>query len=292
MGAVRLQALQERPETQLLADSSQFKEHIVDVLVAQKAWLAAHPKEAGAVVQAYLEVLHAPRQSPSGMINLVRSDAAEKLRDPLTPEEAAAVVSGVWWKNAMENYAHFGLLPPGTSKDLSLLGDVIRNIRTVLDQTKESGAASPAGEQPDKLYDRSVLAALYGQSPPFQIDEPIRDDVAKPLSDDEWGKLRRIGSKTQPIGFKAGSDQFTDPAGAQELLTEIGQRMHRSPHTYLRIEGHAEGTDIETAQQRADRVKDYLVKELGDLAVPEYRIRAVGKSGGAKQVDFVLLQAR
>ena len=118
----------------------------------------------------------------------------------------------------MEKYAgelrDFGILTPDQSKGLERVDDMIRNITVVLDQTKQPGEPSPGVARPDKLYDDSVLRALYAQRPAFQIgQETIRDEkvVFQPLSNEQWDDLQPVGLfKAEPIVFKKNGAEFSD----------------------------------------------------------------------------------
>jgi len=287
-------ALKERPESRVLVDSSKFKGYIVDVLVAQQAWLRDHPAEARVVVQSYLEVLHA-HQAAGGMAPLVLSDAHDKLNEKLSDDEAASIAKGIWWKNTLENYAHFGVLAPSDAKGLQPLEDMIRNITEVLNQTRQPGEPEVGVARPDKLYDDSVLRALYQQRPPFMIGQETIwvEPTATALGDADWASLQRVGLfKEDPIEFRRASDQFSDDNDAQALLSDVADKMRRWPQYYLRVEGNTLGDDNEENRQlvkdRASAVKNFLVK---NLSVDENRIRAVGnKPGQGKEVDFVMLQ--
>ncbi len=174
-----------RKGARVLVDSSQFKGYIVDVLAAQTAWLRDHPADAQAVVRTYLEQLHGLQQTDGAMAALVLSDAHRVGENKVGPDEAATMVGKIWWKNTMENYAQMGVLPAtNAATGLQTLDEMIHNITTVLDQTKQPGEPSPGVARPDKLYDNSVLGALYAERPAFMIGaETVRVDAAAPRAE-------------------------------------------------------------------------------------------------------------
>ena len=286
-----------RKGVQVLVDSSQFKGYIVDVLAVQTAWLRDHPADAQAVVQTYLEQLHGLQQTNGAMAALVLSDAHLVGENKVGPDEAATMVGKIWWKNTMENYAQMAVLPAtNAASGLQTMDEMIHNITTVLDQTKQPGEPSPGVARPDKLYDNSVLQALYSQRPAFMIgQETIRVEAAAPLlSDSDWSKLRRVGLfQADPILFQKNGAEFSTFDDAPTKLAAVAEKMHQWPQYYLQVEGNIAAHDTEMnqklAEKRANLVKEELIKALGKDQ--DYRIRAVGNTPSDRNdVDFVMLQ--
>ncbi len=303
-------ALQDRPGARILVDSSKFKGYIVDVLVAQRSWLHDHPEEAKAVVQSYLEVLHVQQQSPAGMAGLVLSDAVNKLNEKLTSDEAAKIAKGIWWKNTMENYGHFGVLPEGQANGLQPLSEMIHNITVVLDRTKQENEAPPGVARPDKLYDDVVLRPLYEQK--FQTGESIRDEgvAGKSGAVASWSDLQPVGLfQAEPIVFQKNGAEISTFEDRSDVnvagqavnvptkLLKVADDMRHWPQYYLQVEGYVPGPDNkenrDLAEKRANIVRNYLIQVLGTEQTD--RIRAVGKEPNPENrsdVDFVMLQPK
>jgi hypothetical protein len=285
------------PNVQVLVDSSDFRGMIVDCLVAQPEYLHQHEDDVRAVVKAYLEVLDDAQRRPGGMERLIKADA-DKIGEPRVKENAAAVVKGVWWKNTRENFAHFGLLPAEDARGLQTVGDMVKNIRDLLEQTRDPGDP-PTLRQPERLLDDRVLRPLQEQRL-HQGVQKIREEPPLPsLSDSAWGKLRRVGMvKARPIRFTQ-RDNMED---AEEALAELAEKLSRWPQYYLRIEGDSFKVDAEDAdyaekrrlnmaraQRRAQAVRDHLT---GTLGIPRERLLAVPlEPGGTREVRFVFLKA-
>jgi outer membrane protein OmpA-like peptidoglycan-associated protein len=294
------QALKE-PGAIKLVDSDRFKGYIVDVLTVRTDYLRDHRNEVEAVVRAYLEVLHEQMKQSDGMVKMVEADShLTDPKNPLDTESATAVVKGVWWKNTVENYAHFGLLPREQSQGLQTVEEMIKNITSVLDKTKQPTDQPPGVAQPDKLIDAASLRVLYEIKPRalYIDDEQIRKPKeAPPISDAEWQQLRKLGSvQAKPITFKAGLAKMVDDF--EDLLDELAQTLGRFPTCYLRIEGNSlrsDDPDINKlnkalAGERAEAVRKYLVDTL---KIPAHRLKAVANEpGGGKDVIFVFLQAQ
>jgi len=283
------------PGAQLLADSSQFKGSIVDVLVVQQAYLRQHRDRVDAVVKAYLEVLNDFQRSTGGMAALVKADA-EAQGEKLTIERAPQVAQGIWWKNTVENYAHFGLLPAAQAKGLQPLGDMIKRITAVLNQTREPGEPEVGVSRPDKLVQEDVLQQLF--NPPIALhrnDQEIRDEGQVPaLADaDDWNRLVVVGSiQIKTIQFSSiHKDQLTEDA--EQDLTDFAGKMRLWPQYYLRIEGHTAAVgdreaNMALAGRRAEAVRDFLVKQMG---IEPHRLKALAmEPGGGREVRLVALR--
>ncbi len=294
------QALKQ-PGAQLLVDSSRFKGFIVDVLVAQQDYLRQHPDRVQMVVRTYLELLHERQRKTSGMADEVFDDAA-RVGEKLTREESEQVAKGIWWKNTVENYAHFRLLEGDQTGGLLSVAEMIKNITVVLDKTKEPGTPSPGVARPDKLVNDDVLRRLYGLRPSLHLDQQTitAAAVAADIPADRWQDLRRVGSLRVPaIGFRKNTatlaeegDKPEDPTPMQ-VLDELARELERWPQYYLRVEGHTltqgdPDANRQLAEDRAKTVKSYLVKQ----GVADHRIQAVAMPPGkGTEVRFVVLQA-
>jgi outer membrane protein OmpA-like peptidoglycan-associated protein len=287
-------ALKERKDqgAQLLVDSSQFKGFIVDVLVVQQSYLRQHREQIQTVVRAYLEVLHDRQRSPDGMADLVLSDA-DVIGEKMTRDEAVQVAKGVRWKNTVENYAHLGLLPADRAKGLEQVGEMIKEITEVLQQTSEPGVAKPGVARSDKLVDEDVMRRLYELPKPLYLDTEIVGDevVVQAIAADRWKDLKPVGSlRVPPIEFYRNKATLTEEA--EQALTDLAAELKRWPQYYLRIEGQtlAQGdpkANMELAEQRAAAVKRFLVEQQ----VAEHRMDALGMPPGkGAEVRFVVLQ--
>ena len=147
---------------------------------------------------------------------------------------------------------------------------MIRNITVVLDQTKQPGEPSPGGRRPDKLYDDSVLRALYDSAAVVHDrpgDDPWRSRSSRPLSDADWDELQPVGLfKAEPIHFKRNGAEFSDVDDVPTKLAKVAEKMRQWPQYYLRVEGNtrARTTPTKTASWRKDRANS--VKEASGEA--------------------------
>jgi outer membrane protein OmpA-like peptidoglycan-associated protein len=284
------------PGAQLLVDSSRFQGMIVDVLTVQPEFLRTHGDEVQAVVQTYLEVLHDAAAAPGGMEKLIREDA-DKIHEPKIAAHAASVVRGIWWKNTVENYAHFRLLQRADARGLAGVGQMVDDILKVLNATREPDEAERVLGRPDKVYDDRLVRRLFERKPkPLYLgEEQVRAPAAAvPIGDAQWRSLRPVGQvKVDPVPFTRRNNL---DVGADEVLDRLAADLKRLPQYYLRIEGHTlyDGDPADNARlglDRAEKVKAYLVEQ----GVPAFRLQGLGRvpdqPPGRREVRFVFLEA-
>jgi OmpA family len=259
--------LKEFPQAHRLVDSSRFSGYIVDVLVVQKKFLKERREDVQTIVEAYLETLPSQRTTRD-MVKLVLEDskrmvAKGKQVPQLTDEEAEKIAQGIWWKTARENYAHYDLipgLPLGVSESLE---DMIKNISTVLIQTKAIARSTP----PEQFVDRELCAALQKK------DFIPRDRSWARTPGDVWLKLRPVPKPDfETISFGRGPDLQDE---AEPTLRKLAELMKAQPNYYLEVQGHHTRNtpaDEGLALTRAKAVVRWL-QEQGNI--PAARLRAV-----------------
>ena len=289
---------------EVLFDSSQLSGYIVDVLVVQRQYLMDHPD----VVRGVVEALHRSMYRESNdLVGLVMDDA-KRVGDKLSKSQAEQIVAGIRWRNTLENYAHFGLVPRDRRGGILSLEDSIFNITGVLVRT---GAmkADPLEGRHHELFYTDILSAMKQENfhPKKKLGivdgslgtsdlEDVRGvEVLRDLSAAEWNALTPVGSlQVKPIAFGRGNARLN--VQSKRDLEEMARRLHSLPNFYLTVVGHtrAEG-DLDAnrslAEQRAAAARDFLVSSR----VSQSRIRSIAaepsQAGGAAQsVSFVLAQ--
>ncbi|MDA7645055.1 OmpA family protein [bacterium] len=294
---------------QILLDSSKLEGYIVDVLVAQRSFLRDHPEKVSTVVQAYLRAAFKYSQSETGMLELVQKDASNTGGERLDDAQAKRVVSGIQWKNTLENYAHFGLNQQSGSTSVPHLEDIIMNIVDVLVKTKGIDR-DPLDGSYHSLFYQKILADL--QSDEFHpgrninVVSGIGDDLNSleqvrttqqgvAISDSQWSQLRPVGElKIKPLVFVRGSSRVS--ITSKRDLTEVAKKLKTFPEFYVRLIGQtrAEG-DPDANRLLAEQRAGAVAKRLIDDGIGEQRIRieaapSVERSGAAQSVRFVLGQ--
>jgi len=300
-------ALQE-PGAAVLLDSSKLEGYIVDVLVAERSFLRDHPDLVKTFVESYLRAAHSYGTRPGGMAELVMQDAKDTGSESLDRDRAEKLAGGILWKNTLENYAHFGLLPRDAARGLRHIEDIILNITDVLMQTGALNDDPVAGRAHTLFYDRilkQLKASSFhpGRKLNLMADAGGADEVEKvrgaatlrALTDAQWDALVAVGEmRTRPISFARGRARIN--VQSRRELGELAKRLQAWPHYYLTVVGRARAVgdaeaNLGLARQRARAA----IEVLRGAGIHENRIRAEaltiqGLGGDAQSVAFVVGQ--
>ena len=259
----------------MLLDSSKLDGLIVDVLVANRGFVADHPDQVKAIGEAYLRSAYSYGQS--GMAELIAKDAS------LNQGQAQKIADGIKWANTMENFAYFGLVTGGQH-----IEDIIINITNVLVATGALPELNPVRGTESNMYYDQMLASLQADSfhPARKVNllgnmagmaglDAIRTEEDLPaLSDEEWNKLIGVGSiRVNKITFGRGS--WSINFGGQRELRDLADRLESFPQYYLLVVGNATAkgdpqANLDLAQQRSEAVGEYLAT----LGVGVNRVKA------------------
>ena len=299
----------EIPGAHVLVDSSKLRGYIVDVLVAERTFLRDRPELARTVVEAYLRAAHSYAQKTDGMQNLVAEDAKRTGAESLDGAQAAQLVQGIEWKNTLENYAYFGLLPPSEAGAHQHLEEVIGNITEVLLKTGALNS-DPTGGKANSLFYDQILKDLKASSfhpgkkvdiiPGMGLDAAdvgrLRaPEALRPLTDAEWESLAPVGQmRVEPISFARGTARIN--LQSRRELEALARHLATWPKYYLVVVGHAraEGdptANLRLAEERSVAARDCLVSK----GVPKERLRVKvvppsRREGAAQSVSFMLGQ--
>ncbi|MDA1273458.1 MAG: OmpA family protein [Verrucomicrobia bacterium] len=299
----------EQDTAHVLIDSSKLKGYVVDVLVAQRQFLRDRPDLVRTVLEAYLRAAYEYNQKAEGFTGLIREDASKTGIEKLNENQAQKVVAGIRWKNTLENYAHFGLVPATARGGAGHLEDMIQNIMDVLLKTGSLSSDPLPGQhhtlfyrqvleeiQLDNFHPGSGLNVITNLGPGSNDLEPIRAEAeASSLSDERWSRLQPVGElKTPPIIFVRGSAKIS--VQSERDLDVLAKRLNSFPQYYLRVIGHtrAEGDPDANrllAEQRALAAADLLLAHgLSRARIHTEAAPTTVESGEAQSVAFVVGQ--
>ncbi len=274
------------PQAHVLTDSSALPGYIVHVLVASRDFLVKNQDVVRDVVGCYFRTAYEYRDR---MPELLMEDARQ-LGTPLDPKQAETLAQGIWWKNTLENFAHFGL---DTSTSLPLLEDMISNLTGVLVET-HAIPKDPTAGKPNLLYFDGVLRDLSKSNfHPRLAQEQVRSERPQwdPLSDQEWKALLPLGTLAVPdLVFARGTDRLT--ASSETALDALAEELGSFPTAYLIVRGNSSrqgdaDANRKLALRRAEVARDYLIH----MGVDANRVRAdaeVEQATGGSSVSFVL----
>ncbi|MDE0015429.1 OmpA family protein [Candidatus Poribacteria bacterium] len=298
----------------LLLDSSKLKGYIVDVLVVQREFLDSQRELVTHVVQAYLRANYDYNNQPDGLAGLIQSDA-KQYGDSLNRNETDKLVKGIEWRNTVENYAHFGVIPSAEAKGAERLEAMIAKITQVLVQTN-SISTDPVSGNYEQLFFEGILRSLHHDKfHPGMLNasgndgldgifvgstpmEEVREEASlNPLSDANWNSLAPVAAmKVEPIQFGRGNARILP--GSNRALQELSANLKSFPQYYLRVVGHTrqEGDPAANrvlALQRAEAA----AASLRNFGIANHRIRAIAsnqtspqmRGAAAQSVTFELL---
>jgi outer membrane protein OmpA-like peptidoglycan-associated protein len=272
--------LLENDSMHVLVDSSKFTGYIVDSLVVSRDFLVKQPQVVEQVLDSYFRSMNAYRD-PQKLKKLVLEDA-KQTGSKLTDTQADRLLSGIRWKNTLENYAHFGL----REDRVVHIEDMIARIMSVLIATKGI-ERDPTGGQYPKLFFDKALAKLKSDN--FVPEELVRGDgELKELSEAEWKNLTPVGTLSVPeLVFARGTARLTD--ASKQTLDELAKKLQTWPAYYLKVEGNAasggnETANLALAKERADAAVDYLKMQ----GISSARMKSVAGKVGQSRVAFIL----
>jgi ABC-type nitrate/sulfonate/bicarbonate transport system substrate-binding protein len=292
----------------VLLDSSKLQGYIVDVLVAQREFLAEEPELVQAMVEAYLRALY-EINTGAGLTELVAQDARKTGLRGLSREQVERLTQGVAWKNTLENFAHFGLLRESDAKGLPHIEDIIDQIIDVLVKT---GALreDPLEGRSHTLFYKNVLRDLKtggfhpgrdlnllpGTGVATDAGEQVRGVAQLPaLSQAEWDELVPVGEmRIHSLSFARGTARLN--ISSRRVLTELAAKLKSFPTYYLHVEGNARAdgdvdANVALAQARAEAAVDFLVAEgLNPNRVRAVAARPTERGGEAQSVSFFVCQ--
>jgi ABC-type nitrate/sulfonate/bicarbonate transport system substrate-binding protein len=298
-------ALQEK-DAHILLDSGKLRGYIVDVLVAQREFISKHPDLVAEVVKAYLRAAYLSQEKTNGLLKLVMADA-KAAGDPLTAAQAQTLVNGVQWKNTLENYAYFGLVPEDQRKGVQHLEDVVDNITKVLLKTASLKRDPLEGRANTLFYDgtmRSLQGADFHPAKAVNLIEGLgagTDNLKTmrkikklpALNEGQWNGLSAVGHlRVDPISFSRGGARLT--LSGERDLDELAIRLRGWPNYYLKVTGHAraEGdpdANLRLAWQRAEAAVGHLVKKgVGKSRVRAFGAQPSGGGGASQSVSFIV----
>lgn len=298
----------EIPGVHVLLDSSQIRGQILDVLVARREFLRDQPEAVQAVLEAHARALWHYSHQPEGLVRLIQDDA-RRTGAAINDAHARRIVEGIRWKNMLENYAHFGLLPPSESGGLPLLEDLIGDITDVLVQTRALPADPLAGQRNTVYYDRTLAAMQAAKFHPGLAMNLLADGVLQTnpleavrgeqelaeLSADQWQRLRPVGElRTEPIAFTRGSATLT--LDGERTVADLVRSLRRFPRYYLRVIGHARPDgDPDANRTLAQARAESALRSLVSAGFDRRRMRAefdlpTNLGAEAQSVSFVVGQ--
>ncbi len=277
----------------VLLGSDKLSGYIVDVLVAERGFLSRSPELVRQVIESYLKAGYSYRQQQQ-LVKVIQDDGK------LTDQQAKSIVDGIAFKNAMENYAYFGLVTGGKH-----IEDIIIDITDVLVKTGMF-ASNPIDGRENSLYYDTILADmqsdsfhpgrkmnLLGNVGGMSLADVATEKRLPKLTESEWNSLIAVGNlQVNAIRFARGRERLN--IQAERDLRDLADRLSSWPQYYLLIVGHSTAKGDPDANRQLSLSRSEAVAEyLRVLGVDENRVSAIAAPStrdGKSRVSFVVGQ--
>lgn len=248
-------ALHDNPNAKYLWGSDKFSGYIVDVFVFRADFVKDKKDAVATFFKNYFRTL-----------SIYQNDR-ERLKTEMAkttdlPESVIEKMTGeIEWYDVTENACEeFGLRVDACKNPRDRLYNTIIDCTRVL---KDSGKFSrdPLGGDIDRIIDANFLSDL-AQSATAQVASGPKNVTFNPLSDDEWKKLKEVGSaRVDPITFQRGSGLLTDEG--KEAVNSVATLLTNNYPAYrVVVRGHTgpgdEEENIRLSRERADAVVQYM----------------------------------
>jgi len=271
-------ALREIPGTRRLIDTSDARGLIIDCAIARRQLVVDRPDLVESVVVAYFKALNHYLGSSEELLRLAQADTGEK------SEIAEQMLRGIRFTGYQENLRMAGIDGAGKAPLLSSIGSITDILLSVGDLKADPLRGNARSIVNSAFLEKAGGDQAVATAPSIASAQPSSNHF-KPLSEDQWRGLmdNPVGTLLdRPIVFASG--RATVPEEFQIELKGATDKLAHYPDFRVVVQAHvSKGSDPEAdqqlSQQRADAIRDLLVKTTD---MPAERIRAFGI--GAEQL--------
>jgi outer membrane protein OmpA-like peptidoglycan-associated protein len=247
---------------------------IVDILIAGRRLVSQDAQAVQALLDAWFETLEGYRVSRGALIQDIRDETE------LDGNQIGPMLDGVAWAGLAEN----GTLWFDVLQHQAIGGDglieAIQAAAQVLVDNGDFDRSPVPGDDPYRLTSKQFIQQLYQRIYPNGASVSRENSLSgdfKPLSDEAWAAMRRVGTlKVEPISFRRGTG-LLDLEG-KRTIDLIVERLRRYPSFRILVEGHTglagdQEQNLKLSLSRAKAVTRYLKVTYN---IDDDRLRAVG----------------
>lgn len=271
-------ALTEVPGLKPIFASDQFRGYIVDVFVFRRDFLQQNETAAKAFFESYFQVLRSYSSNRSKLLDDLTRTTGLKL------EVAQQMLEKIDWFDLYENCSEqFGIATQLGGAASDGLVNCILACADVLNRTSRKN--NPIDVDPYFITNSKLLEGLLA-SAPAQLGGGGKKIDFKPITDEQWRKLREIGvMRVEPVKFDTDESSLT-PEGIEQVETIFTMLENNFPEHRVEVRGHtASGHDEVELQKLSLARAQMVVQRLTALGIDPDRLRAVGMGS---QVDPTL----
>ncbi|GAB6041735.1 OmpA family protein [Endothiovibrio diazotrophicus] len=247
---------------------------IVDILIASRRQVSRDPDAVGALLDAWYATLDGYTASRASLIRDIREET------DLDEAQILPMLGGVAWAGLAENGSlWFDVLQQQAIGSDGLIEAIQAAARVLVDNGDFDSSPVP-GDDPYRLTGKQFIEQLYQRAYPngtaVTRENSLTGDFP-PLSDEAWGRMRRVGTlKVEPISFRRGTG-LLDLEG-KRTVDRIVERLRRYPSFRILVEGHTgvagdAQQNLKLSLARAEAVTGYL---MATYHIDPDRLRALG----------------
>ncbi|MET0009604.1 MAG: phosphate ABC transporter substrate-binding/OmpA family protein [Candidatus Thiodiazotropha sp. 6PLUC9] len=247
---------------------------IVDILIAGRRQVSQDADAVQALLDAWFKTLESYSASRGTLIQDIL-DETDLKRNQVDP-----MLEGVAWAGLAENGTlWFDVLQRQTFGNDGLI-EAIQAAAQVLVENGDFDHSPVPGDDPYRLTSKQFIQYLYQQTYPNGASVSRENSLSsdfKPLSDEAWAAMRRVGTlKVEPISFRRGTG-LLDLEG-KRTIDLIVERLRRYPSFRILVEGHTglagePQQNLKLSLSRAEAVTRYLKVTY---SIDDDRLRAIG----------------
>jgi NitT/TauT family transport system substrate-binding protein len=257
-------AVSKRPGAKKIYDTRIANRLIADILVVSDRFSANSPQTVRKFLEGWLEGVEFIHQQPARAATLIGT-----IKDFNIPADLAkTMLEGVRLSDYADNKAFFGTAgsPSDYANILGMAQEMYRDLRITKRSPDIEGSV-----------DRRYIASMEGKFSSTSTEQPI--EYKAPAKG-----ATPFATQRRAIYFDTGSANMS--VDSRAVVDEIAGFMRAYENTFVDIDGNSDSTgsrplNMGLSKQRADAVKDYLMKKHG---FPAARMRTAG-NGPDKPVD-------
>jgi outer membrane protein OmpA-like peptidoglycan-associated protein len=249
-------AVAKRAGARKIYDTKIANRLIADILVVSDRFSAASPQTTKKFLEGWMEGVEFIKQNPARAHTLIGT-----IKDFNIPADLAkTMLEGVRLSDYADNKAFFG--SSGGDSDYANILKMAQEMYRELRLTKSSPDIEGS-------VDRRYIAGMEGKFSSTSTEQPI--EYKTPAKG-----ATPFATQRRSIYFETNSAAMS--VDSRAVVDEIGSFMRAYENTVVDIEGNSDSTgarefNVTLSKERADTVKDYLMKKHG---YPASRMRTAG----------------